>query len=222
MPDKLPIVAQRTMDSFYQSYKSSSQFFDLDDFVFYTGATIADIYQQEAKLRYAELRALKQEDVVSFPADWLLEQQLKVTRKNNETYVELEQPVMGFSFDHQVLGIQDVLPIKPVNAIFERTSQAAAWQSRLLPYTHRTFWYAVNNKIHFFNKSGCNISEVRVLYVPAIGDDMLVPDGIMKMAIDQTVATMKQLSQGTVEKKGMDNQGTNKTIETEMNKMALK
>lgn len=222
MPEALPVVAQRTMDMYYMSYKSSSQFFDLDDFVFYVGATITDIYQQEAKVQYAELRAVRNESVVSFPADWLLEQRLKVVRKNNETFVELEQPVMGFSFDHQVLGVQDVLPIKPSDAIFERTTQAAAWQNRLVPYANRTFWYALNKRILFSNKGGCNISEVNVLYVPAISNDMVVPEGIIKMAVDQTVATMKQLAQGTIEKKGIDGQGQNKIMETEMNKMVIK
>jgi hypothetical protein len=222
MPDKLPIVAQRVMDLYYQSYKSSSQFFDLDDFVFYTGSTIADIFQQEARVKYAELRALKEESVVCFPADWLLQQTLKVQRKNNEIYVDLELPVMGFSYDNQVIGIQDILPVKPKDATFERTTLAAAWQIKLAPYVNRTFWYAVKDRVIFQNKALCNIVEVNVLYVPAIGSDMLVPDGIIKMAVDQTVATMRQLGQSVVEKKGIDGQGQNKTIETEMNKLALK
>jgi hypothetical protein len=221
MPEALPIIAQRTMDMYYMSYKSSSQFFDLDDFVFYVGAAITDIYQQEAKVQYAELRAVRNESVVSFPADWLLDQRLKVVRKNNETYVELEQPVMGFGFDNQVLGVQDVLPIKPIDAIFERTTQAAAWQSRLVPYTNRTFWYALKNRVLFSNKGGCNISEVNVLYVPAINDTMIVPEGIIKMAIDQTVATMKQLGQGTVVKKATDG-NQNMVLESEINKQSLK
>jgi hypothetical protein len=141
MAEQLTITAQRCMDLYYQSFKSSSQFFDLDDFVFYTGATITDIFQQEAKQQYAELRAAKQDSVVSFPADWLLEQKLKVQRKNNKTYAVLEQPVMSFSFDNQILGLQDVLPIRPADVIFERTTQSAEWQNRLTPYTNRIFWY---------------------------------------------------------------------------------
>jgi hypothetical protein len=222
MPDKLPIVAQRVMDLYYQSYKSSSQFFDLDDFVFYTGSTIADIFQQEARIKYAELRALKEESVVCFPSDWLLEQTLKVQQKNNEIWADLEQPVMAFSYDNQIIGVQEVLPVKPSGIILERTTLAAAWQGRLLPYTNRIFWYVVKDRILFQNKGGCSVSEVNVLYIPAISNDMLVPDGIIKMAVDQTVATMRQLGQSVVEKKGIDGQGQNKTIETEMNKLALK
>lgn len=222
MPESLPIIAQRTMDLYFQSYKSSSQFFDIDDFIFYTGATISDIYQQEAKQQYAELRALKMESVVSFPADWLLEQPLKVKRKDGEIFAELEQPVMGFSFDNQILGLQDVIPIKPRDILFERTTQSAAWQNRLTPITNRVFWYGMKDKVVFLNNGNCNVSEVSVLYVPAINNSMLVPEGIVNMAINQTVATMKQLAQATIEKKGTDGQGQNKTIETEMNKMALK
>jgi hypothetical protein len=221
MAETLPIVAQKTMDLYYASYKSSSQFFDLDDFIFYTGTTIADIYQQEAKAQYSELRALKTESVVSFPADWLVEQRLKVQRKDNETFVILEKPIMGFSFDNQILGLQDVIPIKPKDVILERTTQSATWQNRLMPFTNRIFWYGMKDKILFFKKGGCNISEVSVLYVPAIGNDMLVPEGIEKTAIDQTVATMKQLIQGTVVKKATDG-NQNMVMEGEINKMSLK
>jgi hypothetical protein len=222
MAEALPIVAQRTMDQFFQSYKSSSQFFDLEDFIFYTGATIADIYRQEAQQKYAELRALKQDEVVTFPADWLLEQRLKIVRKDNETYGELSRPVMSFSWDNQVIGVQDVLPVKPIDAILERTTQDAAYQCRHVPYTNRIFWYVKRNKILFQNKGGCNVSEVSVLYIPALNDSVLVPDAIIDIAINQTVLKMKQVAQGTIEKKGIDGQQKNITIETEMNKLALK
>lgn len=222
MAESLPIVAQKAEDLYYQSYRSSSQFFDLEDFVFYTGATIADIYRQEAQAKYTELRSLRQEEVVSFPADWLLEQQLKIVRKDNETFAELIEPVMSFSWDNQVIGVQDILPVKPSDAIFERTTQDAAWQTRHLPFTSRFFWYAKGGSIFFKNKGGCNLSEVSVLYIPAINNSMLVPEGIVDMAITQTVMKMKQVAQGTIEKKSVDGQGQNKTIETEMNKLALK
>src|SRR5688500_195317 len=99
MPETLPIVAQKTMDLYYQSYKSSEQFFDLDDFISQCGATIADMYEQTVRAKYAELRAMRSEDVVSLPADWLLEQRLKVERKDNQTYATLTHGVMSFLWD---------------------------------------------------------------------------------------------------------------------------
>lgn len=221
MAEQLPIVAQRAMDQFFQSYKSSSQFFDIDDFVFYTGASIAEIYRQEAQAKYAELRALKQEEVVSFPADWLLEQRLKIGRKDNETYAELSEPVMSFSWDNQVIGVQDILPVKPIDAIFERTTQDAAWQSRHVPFTSRVFWYVKRNRIVFQNKGGCNISEVSVLYIPAINNSMLVPEAIVDMAITQTVMKMRQEGQGVIVKKSTDG-NQNMVMEGEINKNSLK
>lgn len=221
MAEQLPVVAQRTMDQFFQSYKSSSQFFDIDDFVFYTGATIADIYRQEAQAKYTELRSLKQEEVVSFPTDWLLEQRLKIARKDNETYAEFAEPVMSFSWDNQVIGVQDILPVKPSDAIFERTTQDAAWQNRHLPFTGRTFWYVKRNRIIFQNKGGCNINEVSALYIPAINDSMLVPEAIVDMAITQTVMKMKQVAQGAVVKKSTDG-NQNMVMEGEINKQSLK
>lgn len=221
MPEKLPIIAQYAMDIYFQSYKSSSQFFDLEDFIFHCGATISDIFQQEYKAKYAELRAMKQEEVVTFPADWLLEQRLKIQRKDNEIFAVLEQPIMGFSYDQQVAGIQSVEAARPRDAKLERTIQAAAWQNGLMPFTGRIFWYAKGDKLFFFNKGGCNIHEVNVLYIPAINETMLVPEGIIKMTIDQTVATMRQLAQGTIVKKAVDG-NQNMVLEGEINKQSLK
>jgi hypothetical protein len=221
MPRPLPIIAQKTMDVYYGSYKSSSQFFDLNDFISHCGTTLADIYQKEFKQKYAELRSEKSEDVVSFPADWLLEQKIKVQRKDNETFAELDKPVMAFTYDNQVVGVQEVLPLKPSDAKLERTTTTALWQKSHLPYTNRIFWYVQSTKIKFFNKGGCNINEINVLYIPSISNDMLVPDGVEKLVVDTTVATMRELVQGTVVKKTIDG-NQNAILETEVNKLALK
>lgn len=221
MPQPLPIIAQYTMDAYYQAYKSASQFFDLQDFIFNCGATIAAIFQDEVKLKYAELRAAKSEDVVSLPADWLLEQALKVDRKDNQTFVTLEKPVMSFSWDNQVLGVQDVLPVKPVDAKLERTTQTANWQTQYVPFTNRTFWHVKGEKIFFQRKGGCNISEVSILYIPSISADMLVPDGIVDNVMNQTIAKMRQAQQGIVVKKSVDG-NQNLVLEGEMNKQSLK
>lgn len=221
MATLLPIVSQYTMDAYYSSYKDASQFFDLKDFIFHCGATILDFYQQEYKARYAELRANKQEDVVGFPADWLLEQRLKIERKDGETFAKIEKSFMGFTYDNQSCGVQEVLPIKPRDANLERTTQAAQWQNKMIPYTGRIFWYVQKDRILFFNKGGCNINEVNVLYIPSISDDMLVPEGIIRYTIDQTVSTMRQSVSGTVVKKAADG-NQNLVLEAEMNKNSLK
>lgn len=221
MAEPLPIVGQYAMDAYFNNFKDASQFFELSDFIFHCGATIADLYQQEAKTKYAELRQEKQEDVVGFPADWLLEQVLKVERKDGETFAKLTEPVMGFSWDNQVLGIQEVLPLKPRDANLERTTQAAAWQNKLVPFTHTIFWYGRKDRVIFEKKGGCNISEVSVLYIPTVSENMLVPEGIIRYTIDQTVSTIRQLVTGQIVKKAVDG-NQNLVLEGEINKNSLK
>jgi hypothetical protein len=50
---------------------------------------------------------------------------------------------------------------------------------------------------------------------------MLVPEAIADMAINQTVLKMKQVAQGTIVKKAMDN-NSNMVMESEINKVSLK
>jgi hypothetical protein len=50
---------------------------------------------------------------------------------------------------------------------------------------------------------------------------MLVPEGIIKYVVDQTVSTMRQLEQNVVVKKAAD-QNQNLVLEGEINKNSLK
>jgi len=221
MAKPLPIVATSAMDAYYANYKDASQFFDLSDFIFHCGATASDFYQKQYEARYAELRALKQEDVVGFPADWLLSQTLKVERKDGETFVKLTKNIMAFTYSNESVGAQDVLPVRPRDANLERTTLAASWQNKLVPFTNRIFWWIQKDRILFFNKGGCNINEVEVFYIPSINEEMLVPEGIIKYVVDQTVSTMRQLEQGIIVKKAADGQ-PNLVLEGEVNKNSLK
>ena len=221
MAKPLPIVAQYAQDAYFGNYKDASQFFDLSDFIFHCGAAASDFYQKQYEARYAELRALKQEDVVGFPADWLLSQTLKVERKDGETFVKLTKNIMAFTYSNESVGAQDVLPVRPRDANLERTTLAASWQNKLVPFTNRIFWWIQKDRILFFNKGGCNINEVEVFYIPSINEEMLVPEGIIKYVVDQTVSTMRQLEQGIIVKKAADGQ-PNLVLEGEVNKNSLK
>lgn len=216
------IVAQYTMDEYYLNYKSETDFFTLQDFIFHCGATLTGAFQQGFDAMRAELRAEKQDEVVAFSHNWLSQTDvLQVQRQNNQVFVELDQPVMSFLTDAQNTGIQEIIPIAPTDVELERSNISQIWQFKLLPATNRIFWYPVGNKINFFNKGDCHIQQLQVLYIPGISDTMLVPGGLVNYAISTTLAVMKQLNEGTVVKKSLDlNQ--NKIINTEVDKLQLK
>lgn len=221
MSQPLPIVAQYAMDEFYQNYRSGSDFFTLSDFSFHCMSTIAAAFKAEFEQRRAELRQDRQDEIVSFSHDWLSEQILTVEHKSREIFAVLEQRPMSFPFDMQDTGIQEVLPLSPFGTILERSSITEIWQFRYLPATDRIFWYLDRGKLKFFNKGSCTINEIRVLYVPTICETMDVPDGIIDVAVSGTVAKMKQLAQGVVIKKSLD-ENDNKTLETEIDRSQFK
>lgn len=216
MPEPLPIVGQYAMDAYYTNYRSQSEFFELSDFIFHCGATLSDIIQKEYKTKYAELRANKSDDVVGFPADWLLEQVVEVKEKDGEMYAELINPVMAFSYDNQVVGVQEVVSMQPKGVRLERATVAEKWQLEYGPTCERIFWYIKGTTVCLVRKSLCSVKKISVLYIPAISESMLVPDGVIKQVIDQTVATIKELEKGLVVKKSLDG-NDNKVMQLEAN-----
>lgn len=217
----LPVVAQYAMDQFYQNYRSNTDFFELKDFIFHCGSTLAAAFQQGYTEKYAEMRADRQEEVISFSHDWLAEQDLKVDRNAREPFVKLIQHPMSFPFDQQDTGIQEVFALSPWGTELERSSITEVWQQKYYPATNRIFWWLDRDKIRFYNKGGCNIETVRVLYVPQISEDMQVPDALVDMAVVQTVARMKQIAEGVVIKKSLDG-NDNKILQTELNGASMK
>lgn len=218
MATAIDIVSQHCMDSFYQNYRASSDFFDLEDFIFHAGATLGDYYRQEFKQKYDEIRQEKSDEIVTFTSDILVDETVKV--KNNSAL--LEGKIMSFAFDRQNSGIQDVLASKPSDCIqLERTNLAQIWQLRYTPATDVVFWYYDRGAIKFYNKGTFNIQEIVVLYVPAVSDKMLCPDSLIDWVVNNTVQKMKGMKQGTIVKKSLDGQ-QNYTLETEMDKSQLK
>lgn len=224
----LKYIGQAAMDNFLQNYRTSSDFWTLDDFILRAATTIADYYQKVYDQQYAMLRNDKTDEIVAFPTEILSEQVLEVEKKDGEAFVTLLAPQMSFMGDNQTSGIQEVVSIKPRGVQLERSNISEGWQNKLLPFTGRIFWSVEGERIVFFKKGFCNIGLIKLYYVPAImkrnGEllqDAIIADGVADMAINATVAKMKQLSTGTVVKESNDG-NSNKTMESEINKEAVK
>lgn len=218
MGQPIDIVAQYTMDAFYRDYKGNADFFDIDDFIYHCGATAGDYFRQEWAAKYAELKAEKSESMVTFGDDLLLTKTLKAKPVGNGFEADIDFPVLSFTYDTQNLGIQSIF--SHGNEL-ERTSANQRWQLAMMPVTNRVFWYVTSKKIYFYTKGPCNVGEFDVSYIPGIGPDMIIPDGIVKYVIDTTVGVMRQLETGIVVKESNDG-NRNKIMESEINKAALK
>lgn len=218
MGQAIDIVAQFTMDAYYRDFKGAADFFDLDDFIFRCGATAAEFYRQEFAAKYGELKAERSDSLVAFGDDLLASKTIKVTSDPTGAYAEIDFPVLSFSYDTKNAGLQSVFSH---GVEVERSSMTERWQLAQLPYTNKTFWWLEGKRIKFFTKGYSNVDDITVYYVPGIGHDMIIPDGIIDHVINTTVMAMKQIEQGMVVKATNDG-NPNKIIETEINKTAMK
>lgn len=224
MPTQLKYVAQQTMDLYYQAYKVDSvDYFLLEDFIFYVGNTISQIYENYYKQLHAEYRSDKKDEIVSFDPTMLSDQilEVEIEKEMGLKIAKLKQPVMAFMYDNNTIGIQDVFPIKPRGDYqFERTSQSASWQLEYLPFVNKVFFYGDMQKVVFIIKGNCNVHTVRVSYVPSMYPEAIIPDGVIQPAITATLTLMRQVAQGVVTKEQLDG-NYNKIVQTELNKAAL-
>lgn len=222
MSVSIQIVGQMAMDQDIRNFRSETDFFTLEDYIFHCGASLGEFYRQEFLNKYAELRQEKKDELVSLDPEILNEAVLKVEKKDGRWFATLPEDVFSFPFERSSSGYQHIEATKPAGACsLERMNIAEKWQFEHYPYTETIFWYPRGRReINFITKGYGNLAEVSVLYAPAISDTMLVPDALVKMVITDAVSTMKGLGQGTVVKTVSD-LNSNKIIQTEINKAAL-
>lgn len=206
MAKQLKYVAQEAMDNFFASYRADFQFFDLDDFIRYTGNAVTKIYQTYYETQYKELRADRKDEIVTFDTGMLSEQIAEVENKDGVLIAKCLEPFMSFMWDQQNTAIQDVIIIEPAGSQeLERTTLAAKWQLNYMPKTNKIWWYPEIKNIYFVNKGTCNIKKVKILYIPEMYPEALIADGIIQDAIAATVLMVRQLTDKTVVKKTLDN-----------------
>lgn len=225
MPQEIEIVAQDSMDLFYQNYKSNSDFFDIEDFVRHCSGVMAGYYNQMYERARAEMRQERRDEIISFDADILLPQILKIKEDKDagELYADLEFPVMSFPFDEHGVGVQDIYAKHPNNKInFERTTATAKYQLKYVPACPVIWFYKSVNRIRLINKTTTKLMEIVALTVPSVANPKLqVPDAIVEYVVTTAAATIKQAGQAVVVKKSED-ENPNKLPQTEINLSSLK
>ena len=215
------------MDNFYKEYRSPTDFFSLNDFIFRAANTIADFYQKQYDAKYAELRVdTRGGELVGFDPEFLMEQEILVEGKTNEA--EIKYPVMSFLTSIAGVGYQELIPVEPHDANLERSNISETWMYGYAPFSNRILWRPQKGKIIFKSLGKCNIRKAKLFYIPSVLDksgkpfpDSLVPDGVADYAIAATVLKMKQQIDGVIVKESLDG-NSNKTMQTEMNLQSIK
>lgn len=220
MAIKLKYVAQACLDDYYQNYKTPTDFFSLEDFIYRCGAAATDFYNKLYREQYAIMRADGETgEAVGFSDNFLSTQEAAVETKDGESFAKLEKEVMSFVYDQSNVGISNVFRIapSPVEEI-ERSDLDEFWQLKYLPTTCRVFWALDGNVLRIYNKTKNNVSKIRVIYVPSInGQDgeVELPDGIVAPVSQAVINYMRNNANKTV-KESLDG-NPNTTPQTEMN-----
>jgi len=158
------------------------------------------------------LKADKTEGLVSFGDDLLNSEELTV----KDGVAEIPFDFASFMYDTQASGIQMVYSGEE---LLERISSAQRWQLKHIPFVSRVFWYLDGKKIKLFSKGICNPSKINVFFVPGIGENMIVPDGLVQYVVETTVSLLRS-KEGVVKETNDGNK--NKIMESEINKRAIK
>src|SRR5215469_14809994 len=99
MATPLNIVAQSCEDAFLQNYRVPTDFFNIEDWIFYTAASVSKFYQTLYEKEYQRMRSEGLDEIVSFSNDFLSSQVLKVLPKEEGLIAELKAPVFSFVYD---------------------------------------------------------------------------------------------------------------------------
>jgi len=216
----IKIVAASAMDAYYKDFPTDNDFFKLDDFISRCSYSLANIYQQQYLMLYAEQRADRNDGLVAFDPLWLNVQELEVKRKGDGFFAEYTKPVMAFSYGNSSPGVQEAIAISPNEGmVLERAILAELQQFKYVPYVNRVFFIPMKTGLKIIQKGNCTVSKLNLYYVPEAGEDMDVPDVLAEQVVEETVGRM--LGRPVIVKKTADG-NPNMVMETEMNKNALK
>lgn len=192
-----------------------SEFFDLDDFILYTGIAYADLVGQEYIVMYNQMRQDGNMDIVEFSHDWLKTEVVKKQSGAEGYFIELSQPVMSFPFDKRDVGVQNIFPVaSKFKGEFIRSSISEYWKDQYLPLTQHIYWALLKDKIFLSSNLVEPPAEMRVIYVPSAGGDLDIPASRQQSVIKNTIQLMREAAKGFVVNETNDG-NTNEIIETE-------
>lgn len=222
MATPLKIVGQHVIDLFYQDYKSTSQFWDVEDGAYFAGVAYGDLLGQEYMLEYKNMQAIREEGIVQFSHDWLLTEDLKLQKGDDGPYVELSALPMSFPYDKQDVGIQNIFVTgTKFNGEIVRSSIASFWQDKYLPNTTTVFWALLKNKIYFRSTQAAAPAAVKVVYVPEVDENLLIPNSRENMVVQMAVQLMLKAKEGNLVKETND-QNKNVAPVTEMDRNLIR
>lgn len=172
--EKLLTEAQSIMDAYFQDYAPADGFFRLEDFAEWLGKAFGKYADETAKEIYKNSLAETGTGQITFSQDWWAKKEIEVTLKDGEYSMPLNFKFMGFTYDSQTSGIQELMPIggKGNCGSYMRTTLSDLWViSSNVSRNNIVWWWTDFDKIKFKNNSGCNPTKMVVYYIPTPEDE---------------------------------------------------
>lgn len=218
----IKIIADLTMNLYFEDFANGAEFFDIDDFVRYTGIAYADLIGQEYLVMYNQNRQDGNMDIIEFSHDWLKTEVVKKQSGVEGFFIELSQPIMSFPFDRKDSGIQNIFPVGgKFKGEFIRSSISEIWKDQYLPLTQHVYWALLENKIYLSSNLVDPPLEMRVVYVPEASENLNIPSSRQQSVIKNTIQLMREAAKGYVVKEN-NNQNLNPIIQTETDRNLIK
>lgn len=171
--DALLREAQIIQDAYFQDYAPADGFFRLEDFASWLGKAYGKVADDVAKEIYKGHLAEQGVGSIIFSQDWWASEVLEIEKKDDEFFTEIKFKHLGFTYDGQNSGFQEVIPVgKEGNCgSFQRTSITDLWILNGMSRNNIVWWYPEDGKLKFKTNSNCNPKKVRVYYIPTAEDE---------------------------------------------------
>lgn len=206
------------MDLYLQRYRNNSDFWDLDDFVYFCGQGFAKLIEAEYEAERQRMRQEKEEGYVSFSREWMTEIDVPIQKDERGYYSELPLRVMSFRYDIWSSGIQGIEGIgKQECGDFIRMSEDIAWHLCYIPTNQKRFWRLKNKTtIRYENIEACVPRFATLSLIPsADNEEYEIPDTREMDVIGMAFNLMAAGRQGRPVIKKVNDENPNAVMEAE-------
>ncbi len=213
------MVGQMTMDLFYKNYKASTDFFELEHFIFCNRAVFGKLIETEADKTRQLSKAETGYFSIDLSQDWLVTEKVSVKKIGRWDVGVLSQMPFPFPFDKMSYAVQTIESgdNKCSGKDFVRISPDDLWTLTHLPKTQKVFFHVLRDEIRLAN-SLCIPSEIEVDYAPSLTGDpdtTYFPLGKQMDVITMSVQIMKNITDNKIIDKTID-QNPNTIIQNEV------
>lgn len=231
MTTRLQILASLVQDSYYQSYKKQSDFFDAEDFASYCATFFYQVLQEEfdkVRREMINLNIIQPTEEPLLNPDWYAIKEFPVHKKDNKFWINIPS-VFSFGKDINFTGVKGIYPADNIGDCCGEFAKIKPDECRtlyLLPKSDKTiYWFPLSNKV-YFERVACGLDNVNVAYIPSLDEEcgeneVIIPNSYVAEIMTRTYNFMTNAKNGNIIDK-TNNQNPNKVLPTEIDTTTAK